>query len=129
MGMFDEVRCEYPLPDGFDTQGVWFQTKDTPEQYLQRYVLCIDGALVVEDTRESVPFHGALTFYTTNVCGVSPKGVITDDNMAPYWAEYCALYDHGVLIKLEGGCALDTDHPWITRDVFYSRAQSLEALP
>ena len=120
MGMFDEIRCEYPLPDRFDAHEVWFQTKDTPEQYLQRYVLCLNGTLVVENTREIILFHGAMRFYTTNVCGISYKGVITRDNMPPYVAEYCALYDHGTLLKLEGSCRPDTERPWITRDIFYS---------
>ena len=28
MGMFDEVTCEYALPDAFDARGVLFQTKE-----------------------------------------------------------------------------------------------------
>ena len=122
MGMFDEVQCEHVLPDGFDAQGVWFQTKDTPAQYLKRYVICSDGDLVVDGTRERILFHGALTFYTSNVCGSGPQGVITSDNRAPYVAEYCALYNHGTLLTLEGRCRPDTERPWITRDVFFGRA-------
>jgi hypothetical protein len=29
MGMFDTLRCRYPLPDGF-TGDLEYQTKDTP---------------------------------------------------------------------------------------------------
>ena len=32
MGLYDYLRCDYPLPDGFDPQERLFQTKDTPEQ-------------------------------------------------------------------------------------------------
>lgn len=121
MGMFDELRCEYPLPDGFPAEGVWFQTQDTPAQYLHRYVVSSDGALVEENTQEPLLFHGALTFYTTNICGSHSKGVITNDGKSPYWAEYCALYDHGVLLKLEGGCRPETEQSWITHEEFWGR--------
>ncbi len=31
MGMFDEIRCEAPLPDGPAPAEVWFQTKSFPD--------------------------------------------------------------------------------------------------
>jgi hypothetical protein len=44
MGMFDYLKCEYPLPvEGFE--GRLFQTKDTPEQSLDHYVIKEDGTL------------------------------------------------------------------------------------
>jgi len=54
MGMFDYLKCEYPLPerppDGF------FQTKDTPRQYLEKYTITTDGRLVHHAVRyEEVP--------------------------------------------------------------------------
>ena len=118
MGMFDKLKCEFPLPDSFSPEGVWFQTKDTPEQNLQRYILSPDGTLMAEATQEPLPFHGALTFYATNICGWSHRGVVTSDGNAPFWAEYCALYDHGTLLKLEGGCRPDATRPWITPEEF-----------
>src|ERR1044072_492742 len=57
MGMFDYIRCEapLPLPDGFsldcvddDGRGP-FQTKDTPNQFMDQYVIRSDGTLWVEE--------------------------------------------------------------------------------
>lgn len=54
MGMFDEIRCEYPLPD----QGVQdevFQTKSFHRE-MDRYTITADGRLIHHMTRwESVP--------------------------------------------------------------------------
>ena len=121
MSMFDELRCDYPLPDGFDPQGQWFQTTDTPEQSLARYILRSNGALVLEETGALCPFHGALTFYLSNISGSSLRGLMTRDGTAPWEAEYCALYDHGQLVKLEGQRRAVTDRPWLTREAFYAR--------
>lgn len=123
MGLYDELQCLYPLPDGFDPTGHWFQTIDTPDQYLTRYVLRADGTLVREATGEPVAFHGALTFYTGNVSSTGPQGVCTSDDTAPWWAEYTALYDHGVLLKLEGAKQMDTERHWVTRAVFFGREE------
>ncbi len=44
MGMFDELRCHYPLPiEG--TNGLLFQTKDTDAQFLDLYEIREDGTL------------------------------------------------------------------------------------
>lgn len=46
MGLFDEIACEYPLPDGWvPPEGTVFQTKDTDDQYLVRFTLGSDGVL------------------------------------------------------------------------------------
>lgn len=44
MGMFDNVRCDYPLPvEG--CQGRLYQSKDTPAQFLDSYEIRADGTL------------------------------------------------------------------------------------
>lgn len=44
MGMFDDIRCRYPLPvDGANELD--YQTKDTPEQNLDLYEIREDGTL------------------------------------------------------------------------------------
>ncbi len=44
MGMFDNLRCKYPLPvDG--ANALEYQTKDTPAQYLELYEIREDGTL------------------------------------------------------------------------------------
>lgn len=48
MGMFDYLRCEYPLPvDG--ANALEYRTKDTPAQYLDRYEIREDGTLWHEE--------------------------------------------------------------------------------
>lgn len=44
MGMFDEVICEMPLPDGWEHPV--FQTKDFEDPYLDKYVIRADGRLI-----------------------------------------------------------------------------------
>lgn len=53
MGMFDDIKCDYPLPWP-EAQGGWFQTKDTPEQYLAKYKIDGDGQLWLQKAREWV---------------------------------------------------------------------------
>ena len=111
MSLYDELICDYPLPDGWSPPppGI-FQTQDTPAQYLGQYCLTAEGTLM-DATGSAVPFHGALTFYASNVCGVGPHGVVAHDHAPPWWAEYTALFDHGVLLKIEGA-----QHPWLWPD-------------
>lgn len=44
MGVFDYVRCIYPLPVA-GANSKEFQTKDTPGQWLDRYEIRADGTL------------------------------------------------------------------------------------
>ena len=55
MGMFDYLRCEAPRPDPAH-QDLPFQTKDTPAQAMDTYVITADGRLLHERVRyEAVP--------------------------------------------------------------------------
>ena len=54
MGMFDYIRCEYPLPDT-EVQEQVFQTKSL-DSALERYTITRDGRLILHQVRyESVP--------------------------------------------------------------------------
>ena len=54
MGMFDELRCEYPLPDAA-VQDEVFQTKSFDRE-LTNYTITADGRLIHHTVRfESVP--------------------------------------------------------------------------
>ncbi len=44
MGMFDYLKCKYPLPDASDND-LEYQTKDTPAQFLDNYEIRADGSL------------------------------------------------------------------------------------
>ena len=58
MGMFDYVKCDWPLPDGKPTPGDMFQTKDFDEPYMERYTITKEGRLVHHAVRtEMVPEH------------------------------------------------------------------------
>jgi len=48
MGMFDDLRCEYPLPAPGANE-LSFQTKDTPAQWCDLYVIRADGTLWHEE--------------------------------------------------------------------------------
>ena len=48
MGLFDYVRCEYPLGSPSLNKLLW-QSKDTPLQGMARYKITADGRLVDED--------------------------------------------------------------------------------
>ena len=48
MGMFDEIKCRFPLPiDGANS--LLYQTKDTPEQFCGLYEIREDGTLWHEE--------------------------------------------------------------------------------
>ena len=56
MGMFDQIRCEYPLPDS-QVQDAVFQTK-TFDSVLDDYTITRDGRLIHHTVeREVVPEH------------------------------------------------------------------------
>ncbi len=112
MGIFDYVRCHYPLP-AVGANALEFQTKDMPHAFLDNYEIRADGTLWrehydIEDRRdpnakpgtlaalaglmarvnlrwEPEPYTGAMAFYA----GLSGQ-----------WIEFVALFDHGVLKAL-----------------------------
>jgi hypothetical protein len=48
MGMFDEIRCKYPLPDK-RAQDLEFQTQDTEQQFMDDFEIREDGTLWHQD--------------------------------------------------------------------------------
>jgi hypothetical protein len=84
MGVFDRVRCQYPLPDP-EAQDLEYQTKSTFAPYLHDYIITPDGRLLRDepdwrDDQESdspaglgrenrrwvpVDFRGELEIHTT----------------------------------------------------------------
>ena len=122
MGMFDYIRCQYPLPAGAPTDG--YQTKDTEPQYLETLTIREDGTLVGADGVE-VPFHGALNFYTSNVSSSGPRGYLTVDNKPAEFWDFVALYDHGKLVRMDGGREEPPDSfkgPPVSRAEFWGKA-------
>lgn len=100
MGMFDYLRSELPEhekhPDGW-------QTKDTPEQYLQNYIIGADKKLYLDawtdgkerDRRKPVDFTGSIDFYDHE----TPEGTTGDHKVHPM-RTWTAFFENGVMFKL-----------------------------
>lgn len=90
MGMFDDLRCDVPLPDGAVPPGTWFQTKDFDRQ-LDDYAITEGGRLVKLGPRDGdqvtdMNWHGPVNFYTFG-----------PDNA---WCEYDAKFTDGQLVEI-----------------------------
>lgn len=65
MGMYDEILCSAPLPDGYEGAGERFQTKSFPSPCLQRYRITAGGRLIDTPGNDLEP-DGYVTFYTSD---------------------------------------------------------------
>lgn len=91
MGMFDDLRCEVPIPDGFAGP---FQTKDFGCM-LKTHVISASGRMMIDpgftfdDPAERIDanYHGFVRFY-----GHDPAGK---------WHEYQAKFTDGQLVGIE----------------------------
>ncbi len=114
MGLYDNVRCRYPLPDR-EAQDFQFQTKSTPAPYLDNYEITEDGRLLHEaydmqredapgshngpfmprENRrwEPVPFCGQLEIHTFEE---DPAGQLR-------WYTYLLWFKDGVVADLQRG--------------------------
>lgn len=81
MGMFDYVRCEVPLPDGYEGE---LQTKDFDCQ-MQQCVITMIGRLTVDGVDRE--FHGIFNFYDLDRNGK--------------WHEYNAKFTDGQLVEIK----------------------------
>ena len=82
--MFDEIRCNNPLPDGF--VGKDFQTQDF-KCVLDSYTIAENGVLTGPDG--AVYLHGWLNFYTSTKEGG--------------WHEYNAKFTDGQMVEIRTG--------------------------
>ena len=100
MGLFDDIKCEFPLPD--ECKETNFQTKDFPDPYLDKYVITKEGKLAKRtfsgvgdewhhDKDEPMEFHGILNFYTYT--GSHEAGDFK-------WWEYAAKFTDGKLVSI-----------------------------
>jgi hypothetical protein len=113
MGMFDEVICEYPLPDDLDFEDHPFQTKDL-NCNLDQYTLTHEGKLVLSricgdhfdpgcgirtGNEIDVNYTGTITIYTyldseIQIASIGYHG-------KPAWYEYNVTLVDGYLVKIE----------------------------
>lgn len=105
MGMFDELRCEVPIPVG---QSRVFQTKDIQEWcQLEEYVLSQDGRLLKVgdgcgnkiEPPEDLGFDGDVCFYD-----------FEEPQKAEGWLEYRATFRGGQCVEI---CRLCKDQ-WLS---------------
>ena len=56
MGMFDYIKCEYPLPENAPKwlEGAEFQTEDTDAQYMETYIITKEGRFIHKTVRYEV---------------------------------------------------------------------------
>jgi|SRR3989344_9472597 len=93
MGLFDEIKCEYPLPKISETlRKGWFQTKDLGCN-LDKYTITKNGNLILRKTKGKVrnvkiPFHGDIRIYTCT-------GSQENNNLK--WYEFIARFTDGRL--------------------------------
>ncbi len=103
MGMFDYVKCEYPLPDP-ELQTEEFQTKDF-DCVMDAYIITSEGRLLLQPSQwvdisgqplndpgppTDIDHHGYLRFYTSRN---GPHGRL--------WYEYSARFTDGQLVSIE----------------------------
>lgn len=70
MGMFDELKCLYPLPDD-EVQDQWFQTKNL-ECLMDRYTITKDGRLILHKVRYELVPEEERKYYGTPEWDESP---------------------------------------------------------
>ena len=120
MGMFDDVKCEMPLPDGWQSYGL--QTKDFGCEMTTLFIRKDGRLLVLESDWEEVPanerphpdpsdplhfigsmkavnarwrdldFHGVMNFYGSEGLHGAPGHV---------WHEYNARFTDGQCVRID----------------------------
>jgi hypothetical protein len=82
MGMYDEIQCDAPVPDGYNGAGERFQIKSFPDPGLQRYKITRAGKLIDVLGNDLEP-DGYVVFYT--------------EDRDSIWREYRARFVSGQL--------------------------------
>lgn len=98
MGMFDELRCDYPLPDRPEWASDVFQTKDT-DCFMLMHHITADGRLLLQEWKdgkrtepEPTNWTGSMNIYTGR------KDVSFSDQS---WYEVVLLIRHGRVISAD----------------------------
>jgi len=103
MGMFDYVKCDYPLPRAEDV-GAEFQTKDFDNPFMEQYIITAEGRLtkpkVRYEDRSDPKAEGLMAF-----CGMMtpvPTGEIEDLNWHGYlhFGDYKAKFTDGKVVEI-----------------------------
>ena len=89
MGMFDEIVCDAPLPDGDNRRGSCFQTKSFSSPCLFRYRITGEGRLIDVDGNDIEP-DGDITFYTTEREGRESEAHESSSLLREYRARFAS---------------------------------------
>lgn len=101
MGMFDNIKCDYPLPvekiaqypelaSSFDPQTEIYQTKDL-ESWLYYYTIRKDGSIWLDNEKQQF-ITSTIYFYTY---------INIDEGPNDYMIEFCSKWNNGILQSLE----------------------------
>lgn len=135
MGMFDYIVCEYPIREEHQSIDDW-QTKDTPAQCLDVYIIAKDGRLLFEDydvedrskhTLENhgdecdniaCQFGGAAARVNLRRVDVSPPftGVVNFYSALRrmgVWVEYSATFENNALLGIVCVSSEDSFKDWV----------------
>jgi len=103
MGMFDYIRCEKPLPDGWGLEGdvVGLQTKDFDCEMVT-HVITADGRLMLERVdrveevpKEKRPFPNAEAGTLESICGSISYVKSLHDSAFHGWVHFGGLEEIG----------------------------------
>lgn len=101
MGMYNEVVCEYPLPDGYDATGIVFQT-DSLGSGGDRFTITRDGYLLTEYSCVFVMDGEVVFHYTNGVYGSGGYYATVDDQPLRMW-RYVVTFQRGRVLGVTGG--------------------------
>ena len=93
MGLFDNLKCEYPLTEK-GNQDLDFQTKSF-YRFMESYTITVDGFLIHDSKfwgETKVAFSGKIGFY-------SSRGNHKDKSFE--WIEYQAKFVNGKLVEIQ----------------------------
>jgi hypothetical protein len=120
MGMYDELKCEYPLPEkSAKYQDLQFQTKSLGN-FLDKYIISKDGELIIYSfdwepvPEEDRPFYGKPEWQQLSWVGSfksipnEPRKIEHTGEVRFYstvdnedWIEFVAFFSKGKLIHIE----------------------------
>lgn len=103
MGMYDNVDCEYALPDtDIKTQLVGFQTKSLNRK-LDNYKITQDGKLLFDDGKYSEEQNKFINNWKPYIfdCNINFYTFGPKDSNESGWYEYNAEFRDGSLINIQ----------------------------
>ena len=101
MGMFDDIICDMPLPDGYNTdRKATFQTKDL-DRNLDTLRITSGGRLMLEKKLGEEEPNPRETGYTGTLNFYDIEGQVNDGESHWIWHEYRAQFQDGRCGEIE----------------------------